>query len=250
MSRRSPGRRRRPLFAAGNFRIRRRAAQGIGFGATYTIAQSRDNTTATWGNATVAQDDHNLDAEWALSSFDRRHQFTADTTIELPFGPGRRWLSGGGVWATLLEGWSVSANFAMNSGTPLTPRVSGAAADVARGTNGTLRANYNGQPVQVDDPIVAHFFNTAAFAAPATGEFGNALRNMIVGPGNRQLNANFSRDIRMGRNRSLSFQLNANNLLNMVQWSAVDTNVNSLSFGQVTSVRPMRSMTLSVRVRF
>jgi hypothetical protein len=125
-----------------------------------------------------------------------------------------------------------------------------AAADVARGTNGTLRANYNGQPVQVDDPIVAHYFNTTAFSAPATGEFGNALRNMIVGPGNRQLNANFSRDVRMGRNRSLSFQLNANNLLNMVQWSAVDTNVNSLSFGQVTSVRPMRSMTLSIRVRF
>ena len=54
---------------------------------TYTLARSRDNTTATGGNATVAQDDHNLDAEWALSSFDRRHQFTADTSVELPFGP-------------------------------------------------------------------------------------------------------------------------------------------------------------------
>jgi hypothetical protein len=54
----------------------------------------------------------------------------------------------------------------------------------------------------------------------------------------------------MGRNRSLSFQLNANNLLNMVQWSGIDANVNSLTFGQVTSVRPMRSVTLNIRVRF
>ena len=32
--------------------------------------------------------------------------------------------------------------------------------------------------------------------ASSSGEFGNALRNMIVGPGNRQLNATFSRDVR------------------------------------------------------
>ena len=73
---------------------------------------------------------------------------------------------------------------------------------------------------------------------------------MIVGPGNRQLNATFSRDLRMGSNRSLSLQLNATNLFNMVQWSGVDTNVNSLTFGQVTSVRPMRSVQLNLRFRF
>ncbi len=89
-----------------------------------------------------------------------------------------------------------------------------------------------------------------AFTRPLPGEFGNALRNMIVGPGNRQLNATFSRDVRMGRNRSLSLQVNANNLFNMVQWSGVDTNVNSLTFGQVTSVRPMRSVQLNLRFRF
>ena len=38
--------------------------------------------------------------------------------------------------------------------------------------------------------------------------------------------------------------------LRMVQWGGVDTNVNSLTFGQVTSVRPMRSMTLNLRFRF
>ena len=240
----------RSILAAANFRVRRRTVKGVGFGGTYTLARSRDNTTATGGNATVAQDDHNLDAEWAISSFDRRHQFAADISVELPFGQNRPWLSGGGFWATLLEDWSVNANFTWNSGTPLTPRVSGAAADVARGTNGTLRARYNGEPVQLDDPTIDQFFNRSAFTRPLPGEFGNALRNMIVGPGNRQLNATFSRDLRMGRNRSLSLQVNANNLFNMVQWSGVDTNVNSLTFGQVTSVRPMRSVQLNLRFRF
>ena len=93
----------RSILAAANFRVRRRIVKGVGFGGTYTLARSRDNTTATGGNATVAQDDHNLDAEWALSSFDRRHQFAADISVELPFGQNRPWLSGGGLWATLLE---------------------------------------------------------------------------------------------------------------------------------------------------
>jgi len=44
--------------------------------------------------------------------------------------------------------------------------------------------------------------------------------------------------------------VNALNLLNTVQWAAVDTNVNSHTFGQVISARPMRTITLTARLRF
>jgi hypothetical protein len=236
---------------AAAFRARRRPAGGIGFGASYTFAKSRDNASTIGGGGTVvAQDDRNLAAEWGLSSFDRRHQLATDATAELPFGQNRRWLNSGGFWATLLENWRASASFTWQSGTPYTPRIQGAAADVARGTSGTLRANYNGEPVRVTDPTIDIFFNTGAFSVPATGTFGNASRNMIVGPGSRQLDAQFSRDLRLGRTRVFSFQLNASNLLNMVNYSALDTVVNSPTFGQVLSVRPMRSMQANIRFRF
>ena len=125
-----------------------------------------------------------------------------------------------------------------------------AAADVARGTSGTLRANYSGESIQINDPSIDHFFNTAAFSVPDAGFFGNASRNLIIGPGSRQLNAQFSRDIRLGGTRVLSVNLNATNLLNMVNYGAIDTVVNSPTFGQVTSVRPMRSMQVGLRFRF
>ncbi len=233
------------------FRVGRRAARGIGFNATYTLAKSRDNASTIGGGGTVvAQDDQNLAAEWGLSSFDRRHQLSSQVSVELPFGQNRPWLNNGGRWATLLENWRVSASFAWQSGTPYTPRAQGAAADVARGTTGTLRADYSGQPVQVNDPTIDLFFNTAAFSVPATGTFGNASRNMIVGPGSRQLDAQVARDIRLGRTRVLSVQLNMTNLLNMINYSAIDTVVNSPTFGQVLSVRPMRSMQAGFRFRF
>jgi hypothetical protein len=121
---------------------------------------------------------------------------------------------------------------------------------VARGTNGTLRADYNGQPVQIADRTIDRFFNTAAFGVPGAGLFGNASRNMIVGPGSRLLNAQLTRDIRLGGNRNIGVQLNATNLLNTVNYANIDTSVNSPSFGQVLSVRPMRSMQMNLRFRF
>ena len=232
-------------------RVRRRPVRGLGGGMTYTLARSRDNASTTGGGGSVvAQDDQNLDAEWGLSSFDRRHQFSADTSIELPFGPNRKWLSNGGIWARLLENWRATATFSMVSGTPYTPRVTASAADVARGASNSLRADYAGAPIQLDDRSIERFFNTSAFTVPATGSFGSAGRNIIIGPGSRQLDAQFSRDIRLGSTRVLSVNLNASNLLNMVNYAAIDTSLNSPTFGQVTSVRPMRSMQLGLRFRF
>ena len=79
-------------------RARRRPVRGLGGGVTYTLARSRDNASTMGGGGTVvAQNDQDLDAEWGLSSFDRRHQLAADMSFELPFGPNRRWLNGGGL---------------------------------------------------------------------------------------------------------------------------------------------------------
>jgi hypothetical protein len=238
------------ILHAVTFTARRRQFKGLSFGGSYTLGKSQDNTTATGGGATVAQDDKNLAAEWGLSSFDRRHQISADFSYELPFGPNKPFASGGGFWAGLVSDWTVSGPFSDNSGTPLTVRVTGAVADVARGTNGTLRADYNGQVIALDHPTIDQFFNTAAFAIPAAGTFGNSARNIVIGPWSHQLNMNASRDVRMGRNHVISIQTNVSNVLNTVNWGSIDTNVNSPTFGQVTSVRGMRTATINVRFRY
>ncbi len=239
------------VLHAATFRVNRRPVKGIGGGASYTLAKSRDNASSIGGGGTVvAQDDQNLAAEWGLSSFDRRHQLSTNLNIELPFGPNRPWLSGGGLWSSLLRDWRFTTNFTWQSGTPLTARVQASASEVAKGTNGTLRANYNGDAIQLANPTIDRFFNTDAFGVPAPGTFGTSGRNIIIGPGSKMLNAQFARDVRLGSTRALTIQLNATNLLNLVNYGAVDTTVNSPTFGQVLSVRPMRSTQLNLRFRF
>ena len=63
-------------------------------------------------------------------------------------------------------------------------------------------------------------------------------------------NAVLSRDLRLKGNQAVTFQVNANNLFNSIQWTSIDTNINSRTFGYVTRFAPMRTVTLNLRYRF
>jgi len=197
----------------------------------------------------VAQNDQDLAAERGLSSFDQRHRFTGNLSWELPFGPNRKWFAAG-TPAAIFGGWVLNGSVQLASGTPFTARVLSSVVDVARGTNGTLRADYNGQPIAANDPTALQFFNTAAFSLPAPGTYGNAGRDTIIGPGTSTVNFGLTKNITLGQNRVLSIQLFANNLLNDVQFASIDTVVNSPTFGRVTAVRPMRRLQIQTRFRF
>ena len=238
------------IMHALSVRLQKRPSKGIGAGASYTLSKSRDNaSTLGGGGGTVAQNDKDLEAEWGASSFDQRHRFAANVNVELPFGRNRRWLQSG-LGETILGGWNWTVNLTLASGSPFTARVTGAAANVAQGLNGTLRANYSGEAIQLDTPTMQRFFNTGAFSIPPTGTYGNSARNLIVGPGTQATNMSLQKIIMLPNARSITVRAQANNVFNNVQWGSIDTVVNSPTFGQVTSVRSMRSVTFSIRAGF
>ena len=231
-------------------RLRKRLTKGVALGGTYTLSRSIDDASSIGGaGGTVAQNDQDLAAERGLSSFDQRHRFSGDFTYELPFGANKPWLNSGKA-ASLFGDWQLNGTVQLASGTPFTARVLGNIQDVARGTNGTLRANYNGAPLDLSDPTALVFFNTAAFSIPAPGTFGNAGRNTIIGPGTSVMNLGVTRNFNWGQTRGLSVQVLASNVFNDVQFASIDTNVNSPTFGRVTAFRPMRRLQIQTRLRF
>ncbi len=97
---------------------------------------------------------------------------------------------------------------------------------------------------------VQQFFNAAAFTIPS-GDYGDAGRNIIPGPGSSIVNLSVRKGFRLDENnRRLDISWQVQNLLNHPNWSGVSTTVNALNFGQVTGVRAMRSMTFDLRIRF
>ena len=230
-------------------RVRRRLAHGVSLGASYIFSKSIDDASSIGGGAlVVAQNDLDLAAERGRSSFDRRHRLAADFLLELPFGAGRRWLQKG-LGAALLGGWTWNGTATIQSGPPFTARVLGDFSDVAGGVNGTLRANVTGEPVELGDPGPGRWFNTAAFTVPEAGAFGDAGRNTITGPGTLLFNMGLTRNVPLGGNKTLSIRVQANNVFNTPQFTAIDTVVNSPSFGQVLSTGPMRSLQVQLRFR-
>lgn len=231
--------------------LRKRMQHGIQFGGNYVWSKSLDDASTIGGGATVvAQNDPDLQAERGASSFDVRHRFRGYWTYELPWGTNKRWLSSSGAAAKVFGDWTLSGVANLQTGSPFTARVVGAFADVARGTNGTLRANYTGAPIQISDPGVAQFFNTAAFTIPATGQFGNSRRNMIYGPGMVDSDLSISKNVPIRDVQGLNIQLNANNFLNHPHFTSIDTNLNSPTYGQIVGVGGMRKITLTARYRF
>lgn len=91
---------------------------------------------------------------------------------------------------------------------------------------------------------------TAAFVIPA-GRYGTAGRNTITGPGNVLLNLAIRKSFRIDENnRRVDSSCQVQNLLNHPNWGNVSTTINALNFGQVTSVRAMRAMTMNLRITF
>ena len=134
------------LLNLGNVQLTRRLAHGIAGSASYTLMKSLDDTPALGGGGVIVpQNPTDLNAEWALSNFDRRQQFTGNLLWELPFGSGRRWLDKGGMFADVVGGWTATLAWTRCSPARRTPRARlRHRADVAQGTTCTLRADVTG----------------------------------------------------------------------------------------------------------
>jgi hypothetical protein len=244
-------------FNAGTLRVNKRLAQGVAVGASYQYSHSIDDAGSVGGTSTVvAQNWQDILAEEGNSTFDQRHKVSGTYLYELPFGKDKFWFTTGRS-SHILEGFSISGTFTFATGTPLTPSYQATIADVARGTAGTQRPDRApGVSLMAGGGSLKHWFNTAAFTAPA-GLYGTASRNSITGPGTIQNNMSLAKTMQLGDTRSFEVRATANNVFNTVQYSGVDTTLytgaeaNFASpFGQVTSAGAMRSFQFTARFRF
>jgi trimeric autotransporter adhesin len=238
------------ILHAGSLRVQKRLEHGLSLGASYMFSRSIDDVSALGDETPVAQDESNLKAERSLSAFDQRHRLVVHYGYELPFGRGKRWLGASAIASRLLGNSSLRGTIRYQSGYPLTPHVLGDFVDVNRGGYGALRPDVTGQPVQLPQPTVERFFNTSAFMLPPSGLYGNAGRNSIIGPAIFLMDAALQKSFQLGESHTLQFRAQAANLLNSHEFTQVDTNLRSLSYGQITGVGSMRVIQLMLGYSF
>jgi len=82
------------------------------------------------------------------------------------------------------------------------------------------------------------------------GEWGDAGRNIITGPGQFSLNASAGRTFRLGERKNFDLRFDATNLLNHVVFNNWNTTVGNALFGFPTSANAMRSFNATLRFHF
>jgi len=233
---------------SGSVQLRRRLQAGLTATAQYTFSKSIDDA-ALGGHgqnaSVIAQNWLDLSAERALSPFDQRHLLTFQMQYSTGMGLGGGTLLTGWKAAAFKE-WTIATQITAGSGLPLTPTyfvpVKGT------GVTGSIRPDYTGADVY--DATAGLHLNPLAYVAPASGEWGNAGRDSITGPGQFSLNASLARTFRFNDRFNLDLRVDATNALNHVVFPSWGTVVGSQQFGLPSTANAMRNVQTTLRLRF
>lgn len=234
--------------------VRKRFARGVSFDANYTWSKmmseqdssgwSSNAGTAYWQNAYLPG------VNYGRSNLDRTHLFKADGIYQFPFGKGRKLLNHGGPIDWVAGGWQLSGILQYQSGQPYTPTMS---SNNSGALVGNCYPNVVGDPV-LASPTIAKWFNYDAFAAPQNGIFGNAGRNILVGPGLSQVDFSMAKSFMIPKleNGRLQLKLDSTNILNHTSFSNPNASIGSTgNVGKITGATVSgRTIQLGARLSF
>ncbi|MBI3207601.1 MAG: TonB-dependent receptor [Candidatus Solibacter usitatus] len=217
-------------------RLQQRFTHGLSGLVSYTFGKSIDDASgffASTGDANFPQDSNNVRLERARSSFDVRQRMSIGYSYDLPFGKGR-----------LRGGWQTHGIMTFQSGRPFTVALPQEEDNSNTGFS-NLGFGSNDRPNVIGNPnqggaSPGRWFNTAAFAKPAFGTFGNAGRNILQGPGLATVNFSVVKDTAITERATVQFRAELFNLFDRANFDLPNLYFGTPAFGSVQSAQGPR----------
>jgi hypothetical protein len=227
----------------------------VRFTGAWTWAHSIDNTSGESSNTPV-QNSRNLAAQRASSTFDVRHKLALSGTYELPFGKGKRWMNTSPTpvdW--VIGGWQINNILTLQSGLPFTPTMQTSTLNTGSGSQFPNRIASGVLPS--GERTIDRWFDALAFVAPAQFTFGNSGRNILVGPGTKQLDLSLFKSFRFAESRRVEFRAEAFNAFNTPQFNNPNASIGFTGVARITSAgsptvyqRTSRQIQLALKLYF
>lgn len=215
----------------------KRYAHGFTVLGSYTWSHAIDNAEEDL-NASLGQTPENylnMQNQRGNSIFDVRHNFVTSLVYDLP-GKGR-----------ILGGWQVAGIVSLYTGSPFAPIVS---TDL-QNTGTTNRPNRIGNGnLPSDQQSIHDWFNLAAFTIPAQYTYGNAGRNILYGPGTKNVNVKFGRNFVFAERWKLQFRAEFYNVFNTPNFGTPNPDVDLPQGGQITTAAAARQIQLALKLAF
>ncbi|HZO52322.1 MAG TPA: hypothetical protein VFB63_06380, partial [Bryobacteraceae bacterium] len=259
-----------PAFHGGTLVLRRPVERGWGFDFNYTFSKSMDIASGSEaavipnggssGTSTI-QDAFNPNASRSFSDFDIRHNITANSVVELPFGKGQKYLQGVPGWADqFIGGWQFSMLGRFRSGLPLTVSTGGVyPTNYLSSSLGILRPGAALPETEVgynEIGVPAIFPNTSASKA-FYGQYPGTVgaRNLLRGPNSVNFDMSLGKYFKLPiEGHRIQFRAEAFNAFNAVNWDNPTSGNLSLAapttFGQIVGAAEARVMQFALRYEF
>ena len=247
-------------------RLEKQFSHGLQFQASYTFSHALDDaSSASLGSAN--QGDFRLQtdprAEYGNADFDVRHRFVFSYIYELPFGKGKQFAKDvSGAWNQVVGGWQVAGIVSASTGNWFTPTdISSnlSTSDCGGTVWNCVRPDRIGNPNS--KPCIAGTeFNTCAFVSSAVlGSFGDAGRNIILGPGFQNWDVSLFKTFPIREEKRIEFRaefFNAGNHANP-EFTNPDTitentgtELGSSAYGFTAFTRPPRRIQFALKFYF
>ena len=245
-------------------KLERRFSEGLYFLNSFTYSKATDNVAghleANFGDNSRGNI-RNLRADKGLSNYDQPFNNTTSVVYDLPFGKGRKYLSGGNYLVdSVLGGWRLTLINTMTSGLPINLTYGPASAFVV-GSSLTYRPNLTGAALYNNHDDPNNYLNPLAVAVPTdrTQPFGTAGRNIIRSPSIYQADLGLHKAFPVWKERTkLEFRMEAFNLFNRTNFVQPDSNASNVrfdtagnytgSFGKITSTFPARQIQFALKL--
>lgn len=163
-----------------------------------------------------------------LASFNIPHDLTLNYVYQLPFGPGKPWLSKG-LASRILGGWEVNGIVSLKDGQPFSITGGGTPSDlsvlnvtpvpnVVPGMK-TQEITWGAPNVSQDPTGRQRYFNPEAFSLPGPRQIGNVGRNTMMAPGTADWDFGLSKNFQFTEQMRLQFRAEFFNLFNRPHFS-------------------------------
>ena len=210
-----------------------RLSSGLDFQGAYTYAHSLDNSSGN-SNGVGIQNPKNLRLYRGNSDFDVRHLLVLSWSYDLPFGRGKKFASGARRSVqTIVGGWRLNSIETFATGSPFTPVMVSSLLN----SGNTVQWPNRIASGKLADPTIRGWFNTSDFVSPGNYVFGNSGRNILFGPGTKQVDLSIFKDIPFNESgsRRLQFRAEAFNVLNTPQFNNPNAQIGNPAAGTITS---------------
>jgi len=206
--------------------LQRSFTRGLLVSANYAYTHEIDEDAPGGGDSDNPQNPACQSCERASGDFDARHVVNANVVYDLPFGPGKPFLSQPGIASAIFGRWSLTDIVAARTGTPLNITYSRPSSSIATGYTTNARPNLvpgvslTPQGGRFISGTIENWINPNAFTAVTNPDsYGNTPRNLVHGPGLWQTDLGISKRIPITERAQLQFRCETFNLFNRAQYS-------------------------------